>query len=212
MSDLKKAKQKPRRGAPRKSEPNARVRILKTATELFYRDGIQVTGVDTLAARTGVSKTSLYRTFESKDALIAAVLSGQDREYWAWWDRIIASAAANPRAQLKAILTAIGRHTGTSAYRGCPFINAAVELADTNHPGHARVVANKLELKRRLTDFCRQLGARNSARLGSRLAMLVNGAYATGPITGTSHIESDLVAAAFSIIENALHDDGAASG
>ena len=99
------------------------------------------------------------------------------------------------------------QHTGTSAYRGCPFINAAIELADTSHPGHSRVVANKLELRKRLTDLCRRLGARNASRLGSRLAMLINGAYSSGPITGAAQMEADLPAAAFSIVDASLDED-----
>ena len=63
---------RPRRGAPPKGEVSARERILATAGELFYREGIRAIGVDTVVERSGVSKTSLYRLFDSKDALIAA--------------------------------------------------------------------------------------------------------------------------------------------
>ena len=62
----------PRRGAPPKGEASARERILATANELFYREGVRAIGVDTVVERSRVSKTSLYRVFESKDALIAA--------------------------------------------------------------------------------------------------------------------------------------------
>jgi AcrR family transcriptional regulator len=202
--DSKNQALKRRRGAPTKGEPSARERILKTATEMFYREGIQVTGVDTVVARANISKTSLYRTFVSKDELIAAVLDGQDRGYWAWWDGVIAKASNHPRAQLKAILTAIARHIASSACRGCPFINAAIELADAGHPGHARVVANKEELKSRLTELCRKIGVRQPARVGSQLAMLVNGAYSSGPITGTANMEADLVAAALAIADGSV--------
>jgi AcrR family transcriptional regulator len=34
--------------------------------------GVRAIGVDTVVERSGVSKTTLYRVFESKDALIAA--------------------------------------------------------------------------------------------------------------------------------------------
>ena len=67
-----KAAARTRRGAPAKGEASARERILATANELFYREGIRAIGVDTVVAWSGVSKTSLYRVFESKDALIAA--------------------------------------------------------------------------------------------------------------------------------------------
>ena len=39
---------RPRRGAPHKGEASARERILATASELFYREGIRAIGVDTV--------------------------------------------------------------------------------------------------------------------------------------------------------------------
>jgi len=78
---------RPRRGAPLKGEASARERILATANELFYREGIHVTGVDTVVERSGVSKTSLYRVFRSKDELITAFATERDRSFWEWWGR-----------------------------------------------------------------------------------------------------------------------------
>ena len=49
-------------------------RLLDTATELFYTEGIAATGVDKVVARAGVSKPTLYAHFGSKDELVAAVL------------------------------------------------------------------------------------------------------------------------------------------
>jgi AcrR family transcriptional regulator len=57
-----------RRGALREGEASARERILATASELFCRETIRAIGVDTVVERSGVSKTSLYRLFNSKDA------------------------------------------------------------------------------------------------------------------------------------------------
>jgi len=70
---------------------SARERILATASELFYREGIRAIGVDTVVERSGVSKTSLYRLFESKVALIAAFAAEQDRLFWARWDQAVES-------------------------------------------------------------------------------------------------------------------------
>jgi AcrR family transcriptional regulator len=42
-------------------------RILDTADRLFYRQGIRVIGVDTVATEIGISKCTLYNYFPSKD-------------------------------------------------------------------------------------------------------------------------------------------------
>jgi AcrR family transcriptional regulator len=193
-----------RRGAPPKGERSARDRILETAADLFYRQGIQVTGVDTLVDCSGISKTSLYRTFRSKDEIITTVLDDKDRAYWQWWDSVIAKAPQDPRAQLRAILSAVARHIGSSADRGCPFLNAAVEIADLSHPARARVTANKAELRKHLAALCQKIAVPQIDRRSDQLAMLVNGAYATGLIDETSHVEADLIAAASSILATDL--------
>src|ERR1700677_3701956 len=95
------ARAKPRRGAPPKGEVSARERILGTACELFYREGIRAIGVDTVVERSGVSKASLYRLFETKDALITAVATERDRLFWEWWDRIEEQYADDPRTMLE---------------------------------------------------------------------------------------------------------------
>ena len=93
-----KAGVRPRRGAPPKGEVSARERILATASELFYREGVRAIGVDTVVEQSGVSKTSLYRLFDSKDELIAAFPAEKDRSFWAWWNRTEEQHADDPRA------------------------------------------------------------------------------------------------------------------
>ena len=56
-------------------------RLLDTATELFYAEGIAATGVDKVVARSGVSKPTLYAHFRSKDELVAAVLEKENMVY-----------------------------------------------------------------------------------------------------------------------------------
>ena len=64
-----------------------RARILKTARELFYRDGIHAVSVDAIAEAAGSNKTTLYRHFESKDELVAECLRELTRDFdLAWAD------------------------------------------------------------------------------------------------------------------------------
>jgi AcrR family transcriptional regulator len=60
----------------------ARQRILDTASEMFYRDGIRAVGIDAIVARSGVAKMSLYRNFHSKDALVTAWLEDRNGSFW----------------------------------------------------------------------------------------------------------------------------------
>ena len=63
----------------------ARERILVTAHELFYRDGLRATGIDRIIAESGVAKLTFYRHFPSKDALIRTFLDYRHERWMAWF-------------------------------------------------------------------------------------------------------------------------------
>ena len=191
---------RPRRGAPLKSEASARERILATADELFYREGINATGVDTVVERSGVSKTSLYRVFPSKDALIAAFAAEKDRLFWAWWDRIEEQHAGDPRALLEALLSGIAQRIRRPGYRGCPFLNLATEFPDDNHPGRVVARGNKEEMRARLAVILGKLGVRDPNRTASQIALIINGALVTGLIAEQADLRGDLVDAAMKLL------------
>jgi AcrR family transcriptional regulator len=192
---------KPKRGAPAKGEPSARDRILETAARLFYRDGIRASGVDTIVDTANISKTSLYRTFETKDELIGAVVEMQSQQYWQWWDRTVSAHPDDPRAQLKALLVGIGKTITNPEFRGCPFIKAASEFPDESHPGGRAARANKIEMQRRLAEICKKMRCRNPARLGVRLVLLVNGAYMSAAVGNPEEIKTELIRSALALVE-----------
>jgi AcrR family transcriptional regulator len=193
---MKKAAAHTRRGPPAKGEASARERILATASELFYREGIRAIGVDTVVERSGVSKTSLYRLFESKDALIAAFAAERDRSFWTWWDHLEEQHADDPRVLLDALLSGIAERIGRPAYRGCPFLNLMAEFPDRNHPGRVVARGNKEEMRARLATIVAKLGAANPKRVASQLTLIINGAYAIGLIAKPADLRDDLVDAA----------------
>ena len=80
-----------------------RARILKTARELFYRDGIHAVSVDAIAEAAGSNKTTLYRHFESKDELVAECLRELTRDFDLAWADIERKHAGEPKQQLLAL-------------------------------------------------------------------------------------------------------------
>jgi AcrR family transcriptional regulator len=195
-----KAGTRPRRGAPPKGEVSARERILATASDLFYREGIRAIGVDTVVERSGVSKTSLYRVFDSKDALISAFAAEKDRLFWAWWDDIEEKHAEDPRALLDALLSGIAKRIAHPAFRGCPFLNLMTEFPDDNHPGRVIARDNKEEMRARLATIVAKLGVSDPNRTASQIALLINGAYVTGLMAESADLKDDLVDAAMKLL------------
>ncbi|MEJ0068650.1 MAG: TetR/AcrR family transcriptional regulator [Pseudomonadota bacterium] len=187
---------------------SARERILEVATDLFYREGIRAIGVDTIVARSGVAKMSLYRSFPSKDDLVAAFLTAADQRYWTWWDQVVGRHPGAPREQLRALFGAVAKRTTSPDYRGCPFVNTATEFPDAAHPGRAVALANKRELRARLRRLAEAIGARDPDQLADQLWLLLDGAYASGQMLGVAGPGMALPAAADALIEAQLGTGG----
>lgn len=105
----------------------ARDRILQTAHDLFYRDGIRATGIDRVIAESGVTKVTFYRHFPSKNDLVRAFLDYR-HERWMAWFRDTLVRHGNTARSLPAVLAEWLRSPG---FRGCAFLNSVAELGGT---------------------------------------------------------------------------------
>lgn len=181
-----------------------RHRILNTARELFYREGVRAVGVDTVVAQSGVAKTSLYRWFPSKDALIAAVLQEEAKDRWAGWDYNLANADPDPREQLRAEFKGIARYVSSSKFRGCPFMNVITEFPDPEHPARKIAIEMTQELRRRMRVLVDKLEVRDPVELTDQLVLLVDGAFSTAQALGKEGPQKFLLAAADALIESQL--------
>jgi AcrR family transcriptional regulator len=151
-------------------------RILETADRLFYREGIRVVGVDTVAAKIGISKRTLYNYFPSKDDLIVAYLSRRLRP--------IEESSLPPAEQILDDFDRLERAMRRDGYRGCPFVNAVAELADPTHAAHQIAVAHKEKRRTLFRKLLIQLEVANPDSLAIQLMILGEGAVAQALVHG----------------------------
>ncbi len=187
-------------GAPLKPAC-ARDRILETARDSFYREGIRAVGVDTLIARSGVAKMSFYRSFRSKDELVCAYLESEAAEYWQWWDDVIRPLAHAPRKQLRALFAATAEHASSAEFRGCPFGNTLVEFPEKDHPARAVIVRFRTERRSRLRELAKAAGARDPERLADELDIVLEGSGFCTEAARPSARAAALVRAAETLID-----------
>lgn len=154
----------------------ARTRILEAARELFHRRGINMTGVAEVAAAAHVSKRTLYQQFAGKDELVAAYLAAVARDPAYAPEAVLARADLAARARLLEVFATLA--VGGHPLRGCPFVNAGVELSDAALPGRRVAAEYKAGFADRLSGLAREAGARNAEQVGRRLALLYDGAAA----------------------------------
>jgi len=155
---------------------SARERIFGSAAELFYRRGIRAVGVETIAAEADSTKMSLYRSFPSKDELVAEWLRNHDANFWRTWERMAERHPDNPRRQLKAAFALLEKHVRDPSGRGCAMANAAVEITEKDHPAKKVIEGHKAKLRARLAELCRGVRAREPELLADQLFLLMEGA------------------------------------
>jgi len=174
--------------SPRKGEQGTRPRdrILATATELFYRHGIQSVSVDQIAETAGTNKMTLYRHFESKDVLIAECLRIIADAFDSDWDEIASNYRDDPEGQLRAWLAFTVEFLVKEADRGCALGNAAIQLADRHHPAWVVIEEAMNAQRSKLVALCRQTGYSDPDALGDELILLLEGARVNIRIFGSN--------------------------
>ena len=153
----------------------ARQRIVAAAKKLFYRDGINATGVERLATEATVSKRTLYQHFPSKEAVVEEYLRAIQQHVG---DPLRPSSEDLRRTPRARILALFETPSPTGQLRGCPCHNAAVEAAETMPEVHGIVHEHKSNYINGVARLAREAGAHNPKLLANQLAVLYEGAAA----------------------------------
>ena len=167
----------------------AREKILSTASELFYRRGINSVGVDEIVRRSGVNKMTLYKHFLSKDILATNCLEAIHQQWSTWFlDRLKTRGASvkNSKERVLVIFDVLEEWFQTPGFRGCPFINTVAEIGDENHSARKAAVAFKEKLLDTIEFALSSSGGKRAKDLGVQLLMLIDGAIVRAVMTGSS--------------------------
>jgi AcrR family transcriptional regulator len=170
-----------------------RSRILAAAGELFYRHGIRAVGVEAIAEAAGTNKMTLYRHFASKDELVAEYLRQWANAADGCWDRFAKAHPGDPLAQLGAWLEEVAGHLADPEERGCALANAAIELAEKDHPARRVIEEFKRALRMRLIRLSEAAGLDDPETLADELHLLLEGARVTAQSVGTEGLAARLL-------------------
>jgi AcrR family transcriptional regulator len=154
----------------------SRDRMLEVASRLFYQHGVRAIGMEQIVEESGIAKTTIYRHFPTKDALVGAYLEREDAEFWAQWDAVVAGSGTAPDT-LEALCAWIGERVRRERYRGCPQLNVAAEFADQDHPAKLVSRRHKREMLARLISLCDAAGVQDPDMTGTQIALLFDGAF-----------------------------------
>lgn len=153
--------------------------ILDAVGRTLYTEGINSTGVDRLSAAAGVSKRTIYQRFSSKDVLIERALDAIDEPVYELMiaaGRSAEAAGRPPTEQILAVFEDLERRAADPGFRGCPFLNASVELVDPSHPAHSVVRRHKDRVRRWFESTAAAGDLGHPTELAGELMLLLDGA------------------------------------
>ena len=150
--------------------------LLDAAEALFARQGYRAVGIDTVLARAGVAKMTLYKHFGSKEELIAAVLERRAETIAASLAQRIAAAPAPPRERLLAVFDWLEAAVRSPGFHGCLFLKAASEYPAADDLPRQAALGFKERCRRLLEGLCRDVGAGDPEGLARQLQLLFEGA------------------------------------
>lgn len=167
---------------------SARDRIIHTAHDLFYRVGFHTVGLDKILSDVGVTKTTFYNHFESKDDLVRAVLEWHDR----WWqdtfrDMLKRHGGDTPRGQLLAVPDVLHEIFERNDYNGCFFVNVAVQFPQKHDPAHEAAAVHKQAMESIIRELAGYAGTKDAPGFAQEMSLILEGAYVTRQVTGNPH-------------------------
>lgn len=186
---------------PRRGEETRR-RIIDAAYELFYKGGFARAGVDAIAEAAGVTKRTLYYHFDSKDALLAAVLDDQHELVLARIQRWAKRASGDPVRMVEILFAEFAAWAKKPGWQGSGFTRATMELADLpGHPARGAARRHKAAVEGWLTMQFAQNGIRRSRDLARQVMLLIEGCHSLILIHGDTSYADAASAAARLLIE-----------
>ena len=175
------------------SEP--RERLLSTASELFYREGIHSVGVDRIVDAAKVTRATFYRHFPGKEDLVKAYLDVEDSALREQFANAFA-AIDDPEGVLEAVIYGIADDVTRNHTRGCPFINASAEYPDASSPVRQTVRSHRDWFAATLEEALVSASRENTAERARALVLLRDAALVGGYLDGADTIRDTFIATA----------------
>ena len=173
----------------------ARERLLQTATELFYREGIHSVGVDRIIGEAGVTRATFYRHFPSKEDLVEAYLGVEDAAIREAFDGA-RQQTDDPRELVGLVIAGLGDDVARRHTRGCPFINAAAEYPDPASGVRQTVSTHREWFRSELEALLTAAEVDDPTNAAGQLVLLRDAAMVGGYLDGWDRVSPAFIAAA----------------
>jgi AcrR family transcriptional regulator len=152
-----------------------RERLLDAAYDLFAANGVSQVGIDTILAKSGCAKASLYGNFRSKVDLAVAFLDRREAVWTrGWLEAEIKRRAVDPERRLLAIFDVFDGWFRKRNFEGCSFINVLLE-SKTSSPVHHAAAAHLSRIRAIVRALADDASLRNPEKFAQAWHMLMKG-------------------------------------
>jgi AcrR family transcriptional regulator len=117
-------------------------KILVTASELFYKNGYNLTGINQIISESGVAKATLYNHFKSKDDICVAYLQLKNSAFLEDV-KLYCNAQPEGKQRIIAIFDFLNEFFNTQEFNGCWCINTVAEIPRENKKIRSEIVRQK---------------------------------------------------------------------
>jgi AcrR family transcriptional regulator len=187
---------------PGPAKASTRERIIEAATELFYAQGLRAISADKIIERAGITKVTFYRHFRTKDDLVVAYLERRAELERTDVAATLARADGDVDEAIRLLAENVGAVSCAPGFRGCPFINAAAEYTNPDHPVRQTVAVHRRWFKAVLEEMITPLGLSEPTSTADQLVLLRDGAMVSGYLGDPATVSRSLHRAARAVISS----------
>ena len=185
----------------RRVEIRPRERLMEAAYELFSKDGVSQVGIDTILAKSGCAKASLYTNFKTKVELAIAFLDRREAVWTrGWLESEIKRRATSPEARLLAIFDVFDGWFHKKSFEGCSFINVLLESKAGSPIRHAAAI-HLAKICAIVCDLAEEAKLREPEKFAQAWHMLMKGSIVSAG-EGNRNAARDAKCAAQLVLDN----------
>lgn len=138
---------------------------MKTASDLFYRQGYHQTGINEIIDKSGVAKATFYAHFPSKEDLCLAYMHRMNRQDIESL-KLELARKKSPYTRFMAVLEVLKPLMKETDFKGCRFLNMASEVLDPKSGIRKEGVQHFELLRPILRELAQDLIASDSVKYG----------------------------------------------
>lgn len=162
-----------------------RDRIIRVASDLFYKQGFNSTGINQIIAEADIAIGSLYNHFSSKNELLKVYLIKEEQVWFRGFEEH-SSKFILSKDKIFALVDYRKKLQTSSKFAGCHFIKINAEVGNSNPVISDFVMKHKekqkIMIKELITQYNKEGGSINEKEITENIFLLLEGAVVISTI------------------------------